>query len=143
THIINDRDRTAVTRIREITAGLRGFPAELAGVDVSFETAGAVPTTRNALAAVRAGGVAMLVGLPPDPMVELDLVSAANREIDIRGQFRYANQYPRAIALTAEKRLDVASLVTHHFELQDAVAALRFADEHKGEALKVMVDIGG
>jgi L-iditol 2-dehydrogenase len=143
THIINDRDRTAVTRIREITAGLRGFPAERAGVDVSFETAGAVPTTRNALAAVRAGGVAMLVGLPPDPMVELDLVSAANREIDIRGQFRYANQYPRAIALTAEKRLDVASLVTHHFELQDAVAALRFADEHKGEALKVMVDIGG
>jgi threonine dehydrogenase-like Zn-dependent dehydrogenase len=35
----------------------------------------------------------------------------------------------------------VASLVTHHFPLDQAEAALRFADEHKNEALKVMVDI--
>jgi L-iditol 2-dehydrogenase len=143
THVINDRDRSAVRRIREITAGLHGFGADHSGADVAFETAGAVPTTRNALASTRAGGVAVLVGLPPDPMVELDLVSAASREIDIRGQFRYANRYPRAIALTAGNRLDVASLVTHHFGLDDAEAALRFADEHKGEALKVMIDIGG
>jgi threonine dehydrogenase-like Zn-dependent dehydrogenase len=35
----------------------------------------------------------------------------------------------------------VASLATHHFPLAQADAALRFADEHKNEALKVMVDV--
>ncbi len=83
----------------------------------------------------------MLVGLPPDPMVELDIVSAASNEIDIRGQFRYANCYPSAIALTAAGRIDVKSLVTHHFPLSHTSEALRFADEAKSEALKVMVDV--
>lgn len=142
TLVLNDRDGRAVERIREATAGLRGFGPEYSGVDVAFETAGALPTTRNALAAVRPGGVAVLVGLPPDPLVELDIVSAAGREIDIRGLFRYAGRYPRALALTEAGRVDVASLVTHHFSLERAEEALRFADEHKSEALKVMIDVG-
>jgi len=74
-------------------------------------------------------------------MVELDIVSAASKEIDIRGQFRYANCYPTAIALTAAGRVDVESLVTHHFPLSQTPEALRFADEAKSEALKVMVDV--
>jgi len=117
------------------------LPMGYAGADITFETAGAVPTTRNALAAVRPGGVVVLVGLPPDPMVEIDLVAAGSKEIDIRGQFRYANRYPSALALVAEGRIDVKSMVTHHFDLEHAEDALRFADEHKAEALKVMVDI--
>jgi L-iditol 2-dehydrogenase len=142
THIINDTDGRALEQVRAITGALRGGDPRFSGVDVAFETAGAVRTTRNALAATRPGGVAALVGLPPDPMVEIDLVAAVGREVDIRGQFRYANRYPAALALTAGGRIDVASLVTHHFPLAEAQAALRFADEHKRESLKVMVDAG-
>jgi L-iditol 2-dehydrogenase len=142
THTINDRDGQALETIRTISGALRGLPRRCAGVDVAIETAGALPTTRNTLAATRPGGVAVLVGLPPDPMVELNLVAAAGKEIDIRGMFRYANRYPAAIALTAAGRVDVRSLVTHRFPLAQAEAALRFADEHKSEALKVMVDVG-
>jgi L-iditol 2-dehydrogenase len=121
---------------------LAGTVPARSGVDVAFETAGSVPTTRNALAVTRPGGVAVLTGLPPGSMVELDIVSAASKEIDIRGQFRYANRYPPAIELTAAGRIDVGSLVTHHFPLTQAEEALRFADEHKDVAVKVMVDIG-
>lgn len=141
THVINDRQGSSVDRIREIASGLHGFGREHSGVDVAFETAGAVAATRNALAVTRPGGVAVLVGLPPESMVEIDLVAAASKEIDIRGQFRYANRYPPAIALAAEGRIDVASLVTHHFPLDNVAEALQFADEHKAESLKVMVDV--
>lgn len=140
THTINDRDGRALQQIREITSQLSGFSTDYSGVDVAFETAGALPTTRNALAATRPGGVAVLVGLPPESMVEIDLVSAASKEIDIRGQFRYANRYPRALALASQGRIDVASLITHRFPLEQTAEALRFADEHKAEALKVVVD---
>jgi len=142
TATIDDRAGDAVERIRALTAPAHG-DARLAGVDVAFETAGSVPTTRNALAATRAGGVAVLTGLPARPLVELDIVSAASKEIDIRGQFRYANRYPPAIALTTSGRIDVASLVTHHLPLSEAEQALRFADEHKESAIKVMIDVVG
>lgn len=142
TATIDDKSRTAVEQIRALMIQ-QGRDERRAGVDVAFETAGSVPTTRNALAVTRHGGVAVLTGLPSQPMVELDIVSAASKEIDIRGQFRYANRYPSAIALTSSDRIDVASLVTHHFPLDQAAEALRFADEHKDVAIKVMVDVAG
>ena len=141
THVVNDRDGTALEQIRSITNALRGSGPAYTGVDVAFETAGAERATRNALASTRPGGVAVLVGLPPQTMVEIDLVAAASKEIDIRGQFRYANRYPAAISLSAKGRVDVESLVTHHFPLREVADALRFADQHKAESLKVIVDV--
>jgi len=76
THLVNDADGRAVEEVRAITSAVQGFEPHYSGVDVAFETAGAVPTTRNALAATRPGGVAVLVGLPPQPAIELDIVSA-------------------------------------------------------------------
>ena len=142
THVINARQEDAVARIREIAAGITGFAPERAGVDVAFETAGALATTRSTLASVRPGGVAVLVGLPPDPMVELDIVAAASKEIDIRGQFRYANCYPTGIALVEQGRVDLRALVTHHFLLRQAAEALTFAGEARQEAMKVVLDVG-
>ena len=141
THLINAAQEDSLARVREITSALTGFVPEHSGVDVAFETAGALATTRGALEGTRPGGVAVLVGLPPDPMVELDIVAAASKEIDVRGQFRYANCYPTAIALASAGRVDVSSLVTHHFSLAEASEALRFADEAKTEAIKVIVDV--
>ncbi|ODS36527.1 MAG: alcohol dehydrogenase [Candidatus Altiarchaeales archaeon WOR_SM1_79] len=141
TFIINANKQDPIKCIREIASETTGFTYEHSGTDVAFETAGALAATRAAMAAARPGGVVMLVGLPPDPLVELDIVSAASKEIDIRGQFRYANCYPRAIALTAAERVDMKSLVTHHFPLSQTSEALRFADKAKSEALKVMVDV--
>ncbi len=141
THVINAREEDALARIRQITAEAAGVPLQSAGVDVAFETAGALATTRNTLASVRPGGVAVLVGLPPDPLVELDIVAAASKEIDIRGQFRYANCYPVGIALVESGRVDLRPLVTHHFPLAGAAEALAFAEEAKQGSLKVVLDV--
>ncbi|NOY79840.1 MAG: NAD(P)-dependent alcohol dehydrogenase [Kiritimatiellaeota bacterium] len=142
THTVNDRDGNALEQVLEISRQVRPDFPECVGVDVAFETAGAIPTTRNTLAATRRGGVAVLVGLPPEPMVELDIVEAASKEIDIRGMFRYANRYPTGIALTLEGRVDVRSLVTHRFPLDAVRDALEFADTNKASSMKVMVEVG-
>ena len=141
THVFNDTDGAALERIRKLTGRVRGFGTRHAGADVTFETAGTIPTVRNTLAAVRPGGVAVLVGLPPDPMVELDIVGAASKEIDIRGMFRYVNQYPAAIALAAGGRIDVRRLVTHHYPLEKVEDALLFVHTRKSESIKVMIDV--
>ncbi len=141
THTINAREEDPVQRIREITAPLTGLPLELSGVDVAFETAGTITTCRNTILAPRTGGVAALIGLPPDPMVSLDIVSASSREVDIRGQFRYANCYPAALELVASGRVNLDRLVTQRFPLQEAGVALEFADTNKKNSMKVMIEV--
>ena len=83
----------------------------------------------------------MLVGLPPAPEVSLDIVSAASRETDIRGIFRYANCYPAAIALVASGQIHLDALVTHRYAFADAQAAFEFADAEKKNSMKVMIDV--
>ncbi len=142
THTVNARNGDAVAEIRRVTAELTGLPLSHAGVDVAFETAGSVPTCRMSLQAPRTGGVTVLVGLPPDPEVSLDIVSAASRETDIRGIFRYANCYPTAIALVASGAIDLDALVTHRYPFSEAQAAFEFADHEKRASMKVMIDVG-
>jgi len=142
THTINARTTDAVAEIRRLTSEISGLPLSHAGVDVAFETAGSVPTCRMSLQVPRTGGVTVLVGLPPAPEVALDIVSAASRETDIRGIFRYANCYPTAIALVASGAIDLDALVTHRYAFADTQDAFEFAEREKAASMKVMIDVG-
>ena len=142
THTINARNENPVERIRQITAELSGLPLSHGGVDVACETAGSVPTCRMSLEAPRPGGVTVLVGLPPVAEVALDIVSAASRETDIRGIFRYANCYPAAIGLVASGTIDLDALITQRFAFDDTPDAFTFADTERARSMKVMIEVG-
>ncbi|KHJ77271.1 D-xylulose reductase domain protein [Oesophagostomum dentatum] len=58
--------------------------------EVTIECTGAQPCLESAILATRPGGVLVMVGLGA-PRIELPIVEAALREIDIRGVFRYAS----------------------------------------------------
>ncbi len=143
THTINARAGSVLEQIRAITEPLNGLTGSSAGVDAAFETAGALITCRQTIEAVRSGGVAVLVGLPPDPMVSLDIVAAASREVDIRGQFRYANCYPAALALVSTGRVNLDKMITQRYALKDTKAAFEFAEKEKNASLKVMIEMSG
>jgi len=117
--------------VMEMTAGR--------GVDVVFECAGAVPTIQMAMRIARNGGRVQLVGMPADMEAPIPLYELINRELDVSGLFRYAGCYGPAIELVAGGRVDVASLVTHHFPLEETPAAMEFAYSAKDEAIKVVV----
>ncbi len=141
THTINGRDNNVLEQIRAITSLLTGLTGSSAGVDAAFETAGSLITCRMTIEATRSGGVAILVGLPADPLVSLDIVAAASREVDIRGQFRYANCYPAALELVAQGRVNLDAMITHRFHLDQAHQALEFSDKEKKTSMKVMVEV--
>ena len=83
----------------------------------------------------------MLVGLPPDPEVSLDIAAAAQREAVIKGVFRYANCYPAAIALVASGAVNLDTLVTHRFPFAQTPSAFHFAQHEKRTSMKVMIDV--
>ena len=133
TDTINARDGDAVERVRELSGG---------GVDVALETAGTVATVQQACAMVRMGGVVTLIGMPGELEFTMPVLDIICREYDLRGVFRYCNCYPPALALLGAGRVDVKSLITHRFPLEQAKAAIDFAKDRKEVAVKVMVEVG-
>lgn len=121
----------AEAAIMELTGGR--------GVDVAFECAGAIPTLQMALRIARNGGIAQIVGMPAEQHPQIPLYEMINREIDLRGLFRYANCYPPAISLVEAGRIDVKSLVTHHFPLDQAPAAMTFVHERRDGVVKAVI----
>ena len=48
-------------------------------------------------------------------------------------------EYPLALRLLAEKKVDVKSLITHRFTLADFQKAIETADDSQTKALKVVI----
>ncbi|KAK3765707.1 hypothetical protein RRG08_026182 [Elysia crispata] len=104
--------------------------------DIAIECSGAAPSLKTAIYATKSGGVVVLVGLGQE-MVEMPVVNAGVREVDIRGIFRYVNCYPTALAMIASGKVNVKPLVTHRFKLEESIKAFEAAK--RGEGIKIMI----
>ncbi|KAF8205444.1 chaperonin 10-like protein [Mycena galopus ATCC 62051] len=141
-----DKAKTTDEQLRRakesIQSALQKFD-EPDGFDRVFECTGAEPCIQMSIHAAISGGKVMLIGMG-SRNVMLPLSSAALREVDIQGSFRYANTYPAALALLASGKLDnVDKLVTHRFSLAQTAQAFNLLARGKDEAgnmvLKVMI----
>jgi len=128
---IDVRETDAPSQIRKVTEGQ--------GADVVIETAGTIPTVRQAMQAVKTGGVVVLVGLPPEDEGRLPVMDMLAREYDLRTVFRYANCYRPALSPIAGGRVDLASLRTHEYPLDRTEEAVQMVIGHKAETVKVLV----
>lgn len=106
--------------------------------DVTIDCSGAQATNRSAILATKSGGIVVIVGCGP-PEVNVPLVNALTREIDIRGVFRYCNDYPAALALVAGGRINVKKLITHHFDITQTADAFDASRYCRDGAIKVMI----
>ncbi len=95
----------------------------VAPVDVVVECSGATPAVQAAFAVAAPAARIVLVGLGA-PAMELPVATIQIRELTVTGTFRYANAYPAAIALAASGAVDLDSLVTGKFGLEQVAEAL-------------------
>ncbi|XP_036328901.1 sorbitol dehydrogenase-like [Rhagoletis pomonella] len=108
--------------------------------DKTIDCCGAESTTRLSIFATRSGGCVVIVGMgSPEP--KIPLINALAREVDIRGVFRYCNDYPAALALVATGKVNVKRLITHHFDITETAKAFETARYGHGGAIKVMIHV--
>jgi L-iditol 2-dehydrogenase len=93
------------------------------GFDAFVDASGAPAAVVAGVRALRAAGTAVLVGLGAESM-ELPTQLIQNRELVLTGVFRYANTWPEAIALVDSGRVDLDSMITGRFPLEQAAEAL-------------------
>ena len=130
-HAILVSDRSGVEMVRSASAGR--------GVDVAFDATGEQPAVDACMATAIPGGKVILVGIPSEDNTSF-LASVARRKgLTIKLVRRMKHTYPRAIALVSQGLVDVRSLVTHRFQLEQAAAGFETAERREG--IKVMIEI--
>ena len=121
------------SEVEEIRAATRGR-----GVDVAFESAGMQDAVDTSFAAVVMGGKVMMVGIPDEERTSFSASTARRKGLTIKMVRRMKNTYPRAIELVSKGLVDVRSIVTHRFSLDQAEEAYRVAERREG--LKVILE---
>ncbi len=107
-----DHGATAVADPR--TTPLRELAAEAVdgGVEVAVDAVGLSDTRRDAIAATRAGGRVVLLGLEHESS-EIDFADVIRREIELAGSFAYtAAEFAEAARLYADEADRIGRLVT-------------------------------
>lgn len=92
-------------------------------VDSFVDASGAAAAVNAGIEALRPGGTAVLVGMGL-PRLELPITTIQNNELWVTGVFRYANTWPTAISLVANGLVDLDSMVTGTFGLDQVGEAL-------------------
>lgn len=128
----NSKDVDARKKIMELTEGK--------GVDIVFETAGAIPTTKLTAYLVKAGGVIVMVGQGGNEFVEYDFGRISTREIDLRTIYRYRNLYPTVIEAVSRCNLPLKKIVTNTFMFDDIGEALECSVVHKSDIVKAVIE---
>jgi len=118
--------------IKKITNALGCEPT------ISMDCSGVEQSVRVAIQATRSGGVAVLIGMGKSEMT-LPLASALIREVDIRGVFRYVNDYSTALELVASGKVNVNPLITHNYKMEDTLKAFHTSRTGEGNAIKVLI----
>jgi len=130
-HVFVTADNPRWDEIRAATHGR--------GVDIAFESAGEQETVDTSVAAVVTGGKVILVGIPEDENTSFSASTARRKGLTIKLVRRMKHTYPRAIELAAKGLVDVRSIVTHRFPLEQSLEAFQTAERREG--LKVVVNI--
>jgi L-iditol 2-dehydrogenase len=101
-------------------------------VDVAFEVGGTDGAVDLALRAAKPGARVVLVGIPGDDRTTFGAGLARRKGLTLVMSRRMKDVYPRAISLVARGAVDLASLVTGRFGLDQAPEAFEAALARRG-----------
>jgi L-iditol 2-dehydrogenase len=127
-------DPAACDVVREMKEQTDGY-----GVDVAFEAAGSESATVEAIRALRPGGTLVLLGYWKQDQVAIPGITAMRKGLTVRFVRRMKHTFDRAIDLARRGLVDVASLVTHEFSLEQAAEAFVRAERRGPDILKAVI----
>jgi len=112
-----------------------------AGADVAVDATNRPEGIWVAVRSCRPAGRCVLTGISGNDDDLVPVGFARRRELTLRWCRRFLNNYPGTIALIEAGRIDVASLITHSFTLDEAPQAFDLVASYADGVLKASVDM--
>ncbi|MCI1209114.1 MAG: NAD(P)-dependent alcohol dehydrogenase [Treponema sp.] len=109
------------------------------GADQVYECAGNRITTLQTCRLIRRAGKVTLVGVSPEPVLEIDTATLNAMEGTIYSVYRYRNLYPKAIAAVSSGMIPLKKIVSHVFDFKDCIHAIDYSLNHKDEVIKSVI----
>jgi L-idonate 5-dehydrogenase len=123
--------------VAETPQALAAFSADKGQFDVLFEASGNPAALRGALDVLRPRGVIVQVGLGGETTLPLNTIVA--KEFDLRGAFRFHEEFGIAVDLLNKGLVDVQPLISATVPYRDAGRAFALAAD-RSQAMKVLLD---
>lgn len=115
---------------------LQRYEADKGHFDVLFEASGNERALRGALAALRPRAVIVQVGLGGEMNLPMNVLVA--KEFDLRGAFRFHEEFAVAVEFLNRKLVDVKPLISATVPYRDATRAFKLAAD-RSQAMKVVL----
>jgi L-idonate 5-dehydrogenase len=118
------------------SGALAGYAAGKGWFDVMFEASGSPQALSDGLATLRPRGILVQIGLGAPGTIPLGQITA--KEADLRGTFRFHEEFGQAVEFIGGGRVDLAPLITHTFGVDEAQRAFDTAND-RTRAMKVQL----
>ncbi|KAJ9661914.1 L-arabinitol 4-dehydrogenase [Neophaeococcomyces mojaviensis] len=105
---------------------------------VAMECTGVESSVNTAIYSCKFGGKVFIIGVGKNEMT-IPFMRLSVMEIDLQYQYRYSNTWPKAIRLVQDGVINMDKLVTHRFNMSDALKAFETAANPKTGAIKVQI----
>jgi L-idonate 5-dehydrogenase len=127
---------TRAINIAENPQALEPYAQDKGSFDVLFEASGNEAALRGALEAVRPGGIVVQLGLGGDMKLPINVI--VTKELQLRGTFRFDEEFRLAVDLMGANAVDVKPLLTETLPFERATEAFELASD-RSRAMKVQL----
>lgn len=109
--------------------------------DICFEASGTASGLASAIGSTSRGGTVVLIGNLPGGEIPVPANAVMAKELDLRGTFRFGQEFAEAVRLIGEGAIDVQALITARMPLSEASSAFSLALD-RSKSIKVMLTAG-
>lgn len=115
---------------------LAAYTANKGYFDVHFEASGNERAVRSGLEVLKPRGILVQLGLGGDISLPQNTIVA--KEIEVKGTFRFHEEFGQAVDLINQKRVDFSPLLSEIYPVADAVKAFEVAGD-RSRSMKVQL----
>ncbi|MBN7806425.1 L-idonate 5-dehydrogenase [Agrobacterium rosae] len=115
---------------------LTAYSADKGTFDILYECSGAVAALTGGIAVLRPRGIIVQLGLSGD--MSLPMMAITAKELDLRGSFRFHEEFSTGVQLMRKGLIDVKPLITHTVPLEEALSAFEIASD-RSQAMKAQI----
>ncbi|MFC1718627.1 zinc-binding dehydrogenase [Candidatus Poribacteria bacterium] len=131
--IIDPQTEDPVSRALEMTNGM--------GIDVVFEVAGEADSYQLAATLAKPSGTVVIVGIPAyQEYIPIQAITARRAGLTLKFIRRFnPKDFPRAVDMIAAGEVEVASLITHCFSLDEITPAFEMLHDYSDGVIKTII----